>query len=233
MFRLAVLGALALCASLPTTAQALQPRSVAVKPARAVIPPDHSHQILHLKFAEGTAVRLRDGAFTSLRQDDLSGVSQVLEAHPGAIIERLFSRPEDELEREKHRVETKSLREQADKNLWYRVRVPAGTDLARLIDELNALKVVEIAYPETLPAPPTGNVKNFSPAPPQIEPEPPAVPVPGFVTPDFESYQAYRNAAPTGSTRSLPGTCAAAGETPSTSSTSSTRGTTSTRTSPR
>jgi hypothetical protein len=153
---------------------------------------------LHLKLAEGTAIRLRDGAFATLRVDDLSGLVQALEARPGTVIERLFSRPEDELEREKRRVEAKSLREQADKNLWYRLRVPAGTDLARLIDELNALKVVEIAYPEPLPAPPPGSTRSFSPAPPQVEVEPPPVLAPGFVTPDFEANQAYRNAAPQG-----------------------------------
>jgi len=197
---LRVLGAsaLAVCAGLPSAAQSLAPRSVPAKPAHAVIPPDHSHQILHLKFAEGTAIRLRDGAFASLRQDDLSGLDRVLSAYPGAVLERLFSRPEEVLEREKRAVETKSLRQQADKNLWYRVRVPAGTDLVRLIDELNALKIVEIAYPEPLPAPPTGTLRNFSPAPEaEVDPEP-VPPAPGLVTPDFTGYQAYSTAAPNG-----------------------------------
>ena len=118
-------------------------------------------------------VRLRGGRFVSLGQDDLDDVNAVLRGIPGLRIERLFSRPEDVLAREKHRIEARSGREQADKNLYYRLRTRGEVDLARLIDDLNALDIVEIAYAEPLPAPPP-------------------------VTPDFSSMQGYLNAAPDG-----------------------------------
>ncbi len=151
----------------------LTPRDVPEKPARTIIPRDHSEEILHLKLREGAMVRLRGGRFISLGQDDLDDLNAVLGGIPGLRIERLFSRAEDVLAREKRRIEARSGREQADKNLYYRLRTRGEVDLARLIDHLNALDIVEIAYAEPLPAPPP-------------------------VTPDFSSTQVYLNAAPDG-----------------------------------
>jgi hypothetical protein len=151
----------------------LMPRRAASKPERTVIPPGYSDRILHVKFVEGTAVRLRGGAFANLGGDDLTGLREVLRRHPGARIDRLFSRSEEVLAAEKRRIEAKSGREQADKNLYYRIRLRPGTDLPAFADALNALEIVEKAYPEPLP-----------------------MPLP--VTPDFSGEQGYLGAAPDG-----------------------------------
>jgi serine protease len=150
-----------------------QARSVPVKPSRAVIPPDHSDRLLHLKIVEGRRVSLRGGRLVSTDRVDLSGLSAVLESIPGLRIDRLFSRPEEVLEREQRRIERKSKRQQADKNLYFRLRLPEGADMAGVLDRLNALDIVEIAYAEPLPGPPP-------------------------VSPDFSGDQEYADAAPRG-----------------------------------
>jgi hypothetical protein len=97
----------------------------------------------------------------------------VLDAYPGTRIEPLFGRPPELLALEKEVLEQRSGRKLADKTLYYRMRAPAPIELARLIDELNALDIVERAYAEPLPMPPP-------------------------VTPDFTDMQGYLDPAPSG-----------------------------------
>ncbi len=105
----------------------------------------------------------------------------MLSAYPGLEVRRLFSRPEEVLSQEKARIEAKSGREQADLNLFYRLILEPGADAEKLIDELNALPVVELAYPEPLPQPPPGSGTRL-----------------WSTTPDFEDQQGYLDAAPQG-----------------------------------
>jgi subtilisin family serine protease len=151
----------------------LRLRRVPDKRGPAIIPPGHSRQRVHVKFQEGTAIRLRAGGFVSLNNEDLSALEAVLSRYPGTRIRRLFSRSEQQLAREKARIETGSRRQQADKNLYYRLYLRPEASAENLIDDLNALSLVEIAYPEPLPAPPP-------------------------VTPDFSDDQGYLFEAPQG-----------------------------------
>ncbi len=151
----------------------LTPRHTTVKPDHAVVPPGRSDDVLVLKLREGTQVRLRGGRFVSRGRDDVGPLNSVLRGVSGLRLERLFSRDEEVLAREKARVEAKSGRRQADKNLYYRVRTGRGVSLPALIDALNALDIVEIAYAAPRPAPP-----------PQ--------------TPDFSGMQGYLGPAPDG-----------------------------------
>ena len=70
-------------------------------------------------------------------------------------IERLFTRPEEELDAEREAAQLRSGRALADLNLYYRITLPAGVDAARFCDELNMLPFVELASPAPKPAPPT------------------------------------------------------------------------------
>jgi len=152
---------------------AMAPRPVTEKPSFTVIPPGYSHQVLHVKFREGTDMRLWSGVFFSLADSELADLDEVLMKYPGIQFERLFRRSSRALSLEKSRLEARSRRQQADKNLYFRFRLPAGADAARVIDGLNALDIVEVAYPEPLPMPPP-------------------------VTPDFSDMQDYLNPAPEG-----------------------------------
>jgi hypothetical protein len=134
---------------------------------------------VYIKFAEGMTVDFAGGVLTST-ENDLSVLRGVLGRH--AItrerIARLFSRPVDELKREKELGQRRSGRELADLTLYYEVRVPAGFDVVALCNELNALPYVELAAP--LPPP----------APLPVDLDPP--------TPDFSGQQGYREVAPLG-----------------------------------
>lgn len=128
--------------------QRLEPRRVATKPLRTVIPPGYSDRALHVKFKEGSGVRLSGERLVGAQGAELTKLQGVLGSFPGAGVERLFSRPEEELLREKLSLQRRSGRELADKTLYYRIRVDESHDITTLIDDLNALDVVEIAYPE-------------------------------------------------------------------------------------
>lgn len=154
-------------------AQAQEPRrtaQTAKKPSDAKVPPGHSRTRLHLKFVEGTTVRLRGDRFVSLGGDNVSSVNAAIAAYPGVKIQRLFDRSEQELARDQVRLERKAGRDLADKNLYYRLVLRPGTNTEALLDDLNALPIVQTAYAEPLPAPPP-------------------------VTPSFVAQQDYREAA--------------------------------------
>jgi serine protease len=145
--------------------------------------PEFSSEHVVLKFAEGTAVRLREGQLVSLAAADLSGLTAVLAQHPGTQVARLFTRSEQELTAQRQQAEARSGWPLADLNLYYRLTVPPGDNSAALANDLNALPMVEIAYPEPLPAPAPG-----------------AVAAVGALagTPDFTPQQGYLNLAPGG-----------------------------------
>jgi len=137
---------------------------------------------IHLKFVEGAKVRLRNNAFVTLGDDDLSGVRSVLQQFPGVSIERPFFRSEMALAEEKNRLEKTRRRSLPDLNLWYRLIVPADADAQALIARLNQLSIVQIAYAEPLPAPPPSADSHAAPP----------------LTPDFEGLQRYLDPAPDG-----------------------------------
>jgi len=148
----------------------------APKPAHTTAGPGLSKERVHLKFREGTTVRLRAGEFVGQPSQELSGLASLLARCPGVRIQRLFSRPEATLAADQARLEAKTGKDLADLNLWYRLILPPGEDIEALVDSLNALDLVEIAYPEPLPVPP-----------PSLSP-----------SPLFESQQGYLDPAPGG-----------------------------------
>ena len=156
--------------------QRLEPRFVPRKTVYTEIPDGSSRERAHLKFVQRSQVRLRDGVFISEGDDDLAGLQRVMEDYPDVQPSRLFSaRSEDEYAREKERVEGMSGREQADKNLYYQLDYPEAMDSVALLNDLNELEIVELAYPEPL------------------EGEEPTM-----HTPDFQPEQGYRTAAVAG-----------------------------------
>lgn len=148
----------------PITAQAapvgniLASRWVPSKPAHTKIMEWQSQTVIEIKFAEGTSYRLSGGRMTSLGNDNLAALQAALKQHPLQSIERLFTQPEQEISAEKISLEAASNEQMPDLNLWYRFTVQDGTNAEALIDALNAMPEVEIAYPATLPSPlPTPN----------------------------------------------------------------------------
>jgi hypothetical protein len=175
-----------MAAAVITTAGAdLVPRHVPEKPDASRLWPGLRDDLVIVKFVEGDAVRLRDGRLLSLTNGELTGANRLLAENPELAVRRLFTRSEEELERDRLRAETRSGRQMADLNNYYSVTL-AQSDAATteaLLDALNALPEVEIAYAEPIPELASLDVHD----------EPLRLP-----TPDFQDMQDYMEAAPTG-----------------------------------
>lgn len=126
-----------------------------VKPAHTQIRPEAVPGVVNIKFAEGSAVRLRNGTLQSLIGKELSAVYGILGQK--ADVKRTHTQSEKEIE---------DMWRQAqglggdvklpDFNLYYQAKLASKdpAELARVIDALNALDIVELAYPQypaTLP----------------------------------------------------------------------------------
>lgn len=158
-----------------TDPSGLVPRFVPVKPSfDGPLPEGFSQTQAHLKFVQGSDIRLDDGELTGPDDVDLGPVQEVLGGVVGLVVDRLFdARSVAELAGEKARIERLSGQEQGDKNLYYLLTFPLGTDVAGLLNDLNALELVEIAYPI-----------GDDPPPPSHD--------------DYQPFQGYRTAAPSG-----------------------------------
>lgn len=152
-----------------------------------------------VKFAEGTGVRLRGGAFTvdpasldlglAARQNltrasietQIAATNQLLRSRHASVT-RLFSRAEDALAAEHRAGETNSGKELADLNLFYEIRFgenATAVDVADTLYQLNMLDLVEFASPNSVAAPPPA--ADLSPT-----------------TPNFGAYLTYFAPAPNG-----------------------------------
>lgn len=168
----------------------LVPRRPANKNA-AKLPPQATVDTVTIKFQEGTRVRLRGRNLTAIARDgretaklaklgltpaqvegDLHAVQSLLASHKvarGRGLERQFDLPEDELAAWRASGEERSGQELADLDLYYRVVVPEGTtqaDVDQLVDTLNTLASVEIAYASGPPA----VAADISPTTPNFQP---------------------------------------------------------------
>jgi serine protease len=151
-----------------------------------------------VKFHEGTRVRLRGNHLVVLDGDareiarrkargldkdrlekDLADVHFLIARHSSARgIARLFSRSEEDLAERRARGEERSGRELADLDLFFELKIKAGTtagEVDDLLDALNALDSVEIAYAQSPPQPASSGP-----------------------TPNYQGFQGYLQPAPTG-----------------------------------
>lgn len=163
--------------TLAAAAEPLAPRQIAPKPRQTVVEPERvSAEQIVLKLHEGTRARLRNDAlsFDAQRLDDedrrrmarvglrdevvQADVAKAngLLANAGASLHRLLARSEDAIDLERPPLERQEGEELADLNLYFmvRLRAPDAKASAALIDALNELASVEIAYAEPLPAAP-------------------------------------------------------------------------------
>jgi len=149
-------------------------RPVLPKAAKTTIDPNASRtDVIVVKFREGTGLRLRGsqwaiplGARSPDQQRllqranldeaqlvrDLEVSNSLLQDNVNVAAARLFTRPEEELDFEKQLGEQNSNEELADLNLYYHLFVDDARveDTEALIDQLNALSIVEVAYPQPI-----------------------------------------------------------------------------------
>jgi hypothetical protein len=132
------------------TVERLRPRWVSPKPLHTGWRQGWRQNLIVLKFAEGSGVRLRNGQLVSLNGASLQGLRQVFLNHGQPAVRRMFSRPEPALDQERAAGQQISGNELADLNLYYLLVPVTGGDPRLLVDDLNALPVVELSYFEPL-----------------------------------------------------------------------------------
>ncbi|MEP0826890.1 MAG: S8 family serine peptidase [bacterium] len=158
----------------------LKQRVVPEKPKIVKIASNASLRYVVVKFQEGSSVRLRGNNLTAEANhvNSAKQAEKLLAPYINGQFERHFKvKSEHELERARTIAEASSKHQLADLNLYYRIQVNSAAEGEDLVNHLNQLDIVEIAYIEPVPEP-AGDI-----APP---------------TPDYEFYQDYLFAAPGG-----------------------------------
>lgn len=149
--------------------------------------PGHTFQGLELsgnfivKFDERAVVRLQDGALVSRAGRDLGSFLEALQGFPRVRIARLFTRSEAELDADRREARARTGEAMPDLNSYFLLRFDGPVDWPRLVDALNALSIVAIAYPESR----------------GVEPAVALTPT-LLLTPDYTHLQGYRGAPPAG-----------------------------------
>jgi hypothetical protein len=124
------------------------PRLIPSKPSHTVIKPGQSHNRIIVRFINGSGIRLREGKIISLTEIDLQPIDAVLDSF-NFQTKRLYSDSEEKLDIERLKLERETCKELADMNLAYLFILDDDQDTEKFIDLLNALPIVEIAYPES------------------------------------------------------------------------------------
>jgi hypothetical protein len=175
-------------------ASQLEPRYVPPKKLFNTLRPglDRTDRLV-VKFREGTRVRLRNGALTSLDPSvDLRGLEAFFARHPEITVSRHFHRNEEALDLAQRQGQARTGRQLANLNLYYQLHLPQSNDPAgvaqSVLDELNALSLVEIAFAEPIAelAVVLGSDTGV------------LAPGPYLVTPDFSDMQEYLYEPPVG-----------------------------------
>lgn len=131
-------------------------RPLPIKPEKTVLGPGSSPSRVTVKFRRNSAVRLHLGRLTSENETDLSRVEEVLERF-SARPEPLISLSPDELREIQRLGEKRTGVPVPDMSLYFELSL-SDENAPALCDALNALPVVEIAYPSPLPVEPPGNI---------------------------------------------------------------------------
>jgi len=156
----------------------LKPRWVVSKPVKTRFHKGVSRDQIVVKFKDGIAVRLNPTTSSSkpdpmlmlslmtpdrrarmqrqklsddVVQTDLIRIKALLNQPSVRRVKPLFSRPDTTLQAERQEAESKTGQEHADLGNYFLVRLKAGTQGGRLVDELNAVSSVELAYLAPIP----------------------------------------------------------------------------------
>ncbi len=127
------------------------PRAEFAKPEHPVIRVWDRWDLLVIKFRENTDVRMKNHRLMAPDYIDLTPVHDLLDRYPDAGIDRLFKRPEAAYDHERQLGQARSGRDLADLNLYYSIRPASKEQAVILLEKLNALDIIECAYPEPLP----------------------------------------------------------------------------------
>lgn len=157
---------------------AMEARQEAVKPPVTRIANKTGISHVVVKFRDDCQVRRRGDKLLSLTGRSVTEASQVLRPYISRDLRRLFANhSEKRLDQDKANLQIRSRHELADMNSYYRINVSGSAEAEQVINALNNLDCIEIAYIQP-------------PIEPASDPDPP--------TPDYVAFQDYREAAPDG-----------------------------------
>ena len=152
--------------------QPLKRRRVPVKPPITRLEKGFKRDAVAVTFKDGLTIRARGGNLDDLGTEHLISAKALLASLSKGRWERIDALPEARVEEMRQKAQRSLRREISDLNLQFRFYIPPGLDPAAVIDQLNALDIVELAQ-----------------AIPQVTtPSPPS----------YQSNQGYLNAAPSG-----------------------------------
>lgn len=156
----------------------LKPRSLPVKPESVEIAAEAPVYDIIIKFTDQSDVRLEDDHLRAAADVDLTVVDALLDRYLESGLQPLFGTiGTAELDQYKGELENITGRQLADLNSYYHVSLNNRVEAETLINRLNKLDMVEIAY--YMPRPePAGDILP--------------------VTPDYEANQTYREPEPYG-----------------------------------
>jgi len=129
------------------------------KPAHTVLGDHDARDRIEIKFRSDDRTRRQQGRWLSQALGPLPAMDALFA--PGGAVERaepLFPERVLPTATEAHAGGQPALEQ------WYRLYLRPGQDVVAVVDGLNAMDAVEIAYPAPLPAPPPGVVRAVLPA---------------------------------------------------------------------
>jgi hypothetical protein len=160
--------------------QALRARQIHPKPSLEQLRTIPASNAVLVKFRDGSGLRYIEGRLEGPETEDSKAFEAVLgrfNLSPNDL-ERVFPRPDADLNREREQGQQKSGEQLADLTLFYAIILPKPADAAEIAYALNELDVVEHAEP----------ARPLAPLPIDIFPP----------TPNFTANQTYKNDAPLG-----------------------------------
>lgn len=157
----------------------LKPRTLAQKSSVAISPTAKVSHVV-VKFKDENQVRLRGNSLRSFNNRSIKQAESVLSPYlNGQRLKRSISTVDEEkLDRERDVLQYRSRHELADLNSYYKIEVSSVFEAEQLINQLNRLDEIEVAYLEPTPEP-AGSFEQFSMV-------------------DYTSFQDYREVAPAG-----------------------------------
>lgn len=161
----------------PSEADYLVRRQPAVKSSPVSISPDANIERVIVKLVEGARGRLAGGRIHSLGGKETGEINRIISQNSRGLIRRLTRKAPDRVESERLLLEKKTGHRLADMNNYFVIPVSSAAEAENLVNLLNRLPQVEIAYAEPRPTV-------------AVDIEPP--------TPDYDTAQAYLRPAPGG-----------------------------------
>lgn len=156
--------ALLVIATTAAAEEPLKPRQVIRKPAKSLVDPATGDpERIYVKFRDDFSIRLRDAKLAAAGEGSgpVAALIATLRAS-GVTWTRQHRLTEEKLSQMRATAQRNTGKVMPDLNTEFILRLPAGMDPARVMDQLNALDAVEIAQPMPKPAPPpaAGNYES-------------------------------------------------------------------------